>query len=478
MASADQEIPSELKVRRGVPNVYIEDLDEGNTSKFGPPKDFAVRLISKSAKDRKAALHRFFSFHIGEAGVQDRSCCLYLHLSLLGNLWGFQAIPWGSDLGKYFRGAPRKYTYSGEAHYDSEHERAREYLKLKNPLTMDTEEAATWFKHIVASENGELPEEEALCFIGRGMETFPLHCARRKGAIEDKEDGDLREMLRKRKRAFRERTNATDKRARRRPSTSTESEAESSLTSDDDDMSIDSEDVEIPSAVPDSRDEPTDDGGARRSAESRRDGEAERAERMGTLASTGKKQEEQEREREQNGGQVEDEPSAGGEEVDFRDAGCPSHAQYFSPTGLPDPTLVGPLASLDLPEGVGWDASSIRQSIPETPAAWGAGSARNNTTTATAGMSAPTQTSLNNVFPPCAFTMPLSPSPQQRRLHPEQDRHRLWLTPLSRIPGGHLPSSFFNYARTADALPLLNAFLDDEEQYYKARRRLPVLPKL
>lgn len=88
---------------------------------------------------------------------------------------------------KYFRGPPDRLAYQHKRLlFDDQGQRVREPMVLTNPLTqMSQDDATIWFEHIVASENGEVSAEDALCFIGKGNERFSAHCARARGAVED-----------------------------------------------------------------------------------------------------------------------------------------------------------------------------------------------------------------------------------------------------------------------------------------------------
>lgn len=63
-------------------------------------------------------------------------------------------------------------------------QRVTDYLPLTNPLKMSDADASIWVKHITASEQGTIPKEEALTFIGRGNRRFTVYCAGQKKDAE------------------------------------------------------------------------------------------------------------------------------------------------------------------------------------------------------------------------------------------------------------------------------------------------------
>lgn len=97
-------------------------------------------------------------------------------------LWGLKAIPWYSGLTKYVQGAPDG---SIKQLYNEKGEPVKVYLRLENPRHMHKEHAILWFNYILASENAEIPEEEALCFIAKDKTILSVYGTRQLGSFKN-----------------------------------------------------------------------------------------------------------------------------------------------------------------------------------------------------------------------------------------------------------------------------------------------------
>lgn len=498
-------------VRHGVPNVHIEETEEDLGTKFAPPKDFGVSLLSTSLKDQKVALHRYFSQHIGKLyGWGKLSPSSFTFAA--GQLWGLKAIPWASDLTKYFRGAPDRLAYSPTRPlYNSKNERVRQYLPLLNPLTqMSKEDAEVWFKHIIASEKGEIPEDEALCFIGAGNETFSVHGARKKGATEVGDadaDDDSNKRPRKRKRPSAEAKPRKDKKKpkpkskskpKRRICSETESEAQwtDGPPSDDDDddvaRSVTSENFEAELAELDSLDEDDeldDDGLFTPQTEEAKKAAAERAEkkaakeakRQAVLARLAEYRKSKEQSQEEETAASRSPPSDEGAQLS-------GSAPPLRASTAPDQAPAAPLDSLEgkdykkfLNEQLTSEDFNAGQIQPASKDL-NADPVRPPVDDFNAGPPSPPPQPLNlpstaispSSFPACELQIPptsfLPPYPPSNAFQGDPNvRIRQSLQPLSKLPTGSLPSTFFNYPGTENAHSLLEAFLCDEERFYYVR---------
>lgn len=151
-------------------------------------------------------------------------------------------MPWGKDMKKYIAGNPDRLRYTHkDALTNSKGEVVRESMHLINPLKMSEADAAIWTKHIIASEKGEVPKEEALCFVGMGGRKFTIHGAREKLGVGENEpvpEGGKRKRRRKKDAGGKgkEKRKRKKKTAAREGGGSSESEAEFSGAESEDDV--------------------------------------------------------------------------------------------------------------------------------------------------------------------------------------------------------------------------------------------------
>lgn len=383
-------------------------------------------------------------------------------------------------------------------------------MTLSNPLTqMSKDEAEIWFKHIIASEKGEIPEEEALCFIGAGNEVFSIHSARQKGAVEDAGDEELKERPRKRKRPSGEpkpRKGKSGKAKRKdKAGSESESEAESSEdeSSEDDAQSLSSEDFEAQLADLESDTDPDDDhlsdgdiitppteDGKRRHLERSAKKTAKEALRQQILEKQAlklkqkekraKKKAKEEKEKEVKEKEKEhpqkDKEKDGAEDKENREETGQGSQPGGMGRGSARPNKPGLPPKMPAPDGT---SSSLPGPLQEgkkfkealnmqlAPADFNVVPPK---TSADVDLPPPPIVTASP-FPPANLRIPPASAVPPYRPTAKEDwnvRCRRCIQPLFNLPSGNLPRTFFNYHST-DAKKLLEAFLSDEERLYTVR---------